>query len=284
MAGDMTKVELDKLDAEYMEGKRKPLEEFGSVILTNSKFLNNARLRDLYAQEGLRRNGKDVPMTYFIHQTTQALLEVSDEEEMDRLVAKDKARLPDFAKWLDSRALTDFKVSDLAAYDPDSFGGQAYAYFSSMPGFELNFINRALVPDSDFKYLKKQRLLAHDLEHMLTGFGPNAVGEQALIACNIKSYYRYFSPELVSGMILMSGFLMSTVIMKTHLHYPALMTEMMDGMRMGMDMGDQIRQPLFMTDWHKYLPMKVEQIREELNIKGAPPPGHWEWTTAAWEG
>jgi len=104
MAGDMTKVDYDKLDAEYMEGKPKSLDQFGSVIMTSSKYLNSARLRDLYAQEGLRKNGKDVPQTYFVHQTTQALAEVTDEAECEALVAREKARLPDFAAWLDARS------------------------------------------------------------------------------------------------------------------------------------------------------------------------------------
>src|SRR5271166_4540227 len=144
MAGDMAKADYDKLDAEYMEGKQRPLDQFGSVIQTSSKYLNSARLRDLYAQEGLRKNGKDVPLTYFIHQTTQALLEVTDEDECEALVAKDKARLPDFAAWLDARVLTDFTLDELSGFAPHTFGGKVHAYFSAQPGFELNFINRGL--------------------------------------------------------------------------------------------------------------------------------------------
>jgi ubiquinone biosynthesis protein Coq4 len=77
---------------------------------------------------------------------------------------------------------------------------------------------------------------------------------------------------------------MSTGIMKTHLHYPALMEEMMNGMRRGMDMGDGLKRPLFMTDWRSYLAWPIKEIRKDLNILDAPPPGHWEWTNAAWEG
>jgi len=283
MAGDMVKLDYDKLDAEYMEGKPRSLDQFGSVIMTSSKFLNSARLRDVYAQEGLRKNGKDVPVTYFIHQTTQALLEVTDEAEMEALVAKEKARLPDFAAWLDARVLTDFTLEELSVFGPQTFGGKVYAYFSGQPGFELNFINRGLAPDTDFKYLKKQRLLAHDLEHMITGLGPNTVGENALIACNLKSYYSYFAPELVSQMILMSGFLLSTGLMKTHLHYPAVMNELLNGIRIGTDMGDALKQPLFMTNWRGYLDWTIEDIRADMNILHAQPPGTWEWTNAAWE-
>lgn len=284
MAGDMTKADYDRLDAEYMEGKARPLDQQGSVLLTNSKFLNSARLRDLYAQEGLRRNGRDVPPTFFIHQTTQALAEVTDEAECEALVARDKARLPDFAAWLDARALTDLTLDELAGFPPGSFGAKVHAYFASQPGFEMNFINRGLQPDTDFKYLKKQRLLAHDLEHMVTGFGPNAVGEYALIACNLKSYYRDFSPDLVNRMILMSGFLLSTGLMKTHLHYPAVMDEMMNGIRRGMDMGDALKRPLFMTDWRSHFGNTIAEMREDLGITDAPPDGHWDWTNAAWEG
>ena len=73
MAGEMGKPDYEKLDREYMEGPSRGLDQFGSVIMTSSKFLNSARMRDVYAQEGLRKVGHDVPPTYMVHQAAMAL-------------------------------------------------------------------------------------------------------------------------------------------------------------------------------------------------------------------
>src|SRR5579871_1997395 len=118
MADDTAKKDYEKMDAEYMEGKRKPLEEYGSVIMTSSKFLNSARLRDIYAQEGLRKNGYDVPPTYMVYQAAQALGELSDDAEIEALITQEKKLKPDFAAWLDAKVMTDFTIDELKGFAP----------------------------------------------------------------------------------------------------------------------------------------------------------------------
>ena len=270
MADDTAKKDYEKADAEYMEGPKRSLEQFGSVIMTSSKFLNSAKLRDIYAQEGLRRNGYDVPPTYMVYQASRALSELSDEAEIDALIAKEKETKPDFAAWLDARVLSDFTLDELSAYAPDTLGGIVHAYFASRPGFELNFTNRGLEATSDYKYLQKQRTLAHDIEHMISGFGPNPVGEYALIACNLKAYYNYFSPPLACELTRMTGFLLSTGLMKVNLHYPTVAGDMFDGIRRGVDMGDQLKRPLLVTDWRAYLGWTIPDIRGGRVNDGSP--------------
>jgi ubiquinone biosynthesis protein Coq4 len=284
MADDTARKDYAKLDAEYMEGKRRSLEDYGSVFMTNSKFLNSARFRDLYAQEGLRRNGDDVPSTYFVHQTLMELRELIDEEHVNALIAEERKIKPDFAAWLDRRALTEFDFEELSKLAPDTLGGRAFAYFSQMPGFELNFTNRTVEPTNDYNYLVKQRTMAHDIEHLLSGFGPNPVGELALIACNLRAYYNYFSPDLACELTRMTSFLLSTNIMKTSLHYPRIADPMYDGLRLGIEMGDKLRQPFLLTDWQYYIDWPLEEMRKALNIVGAPPTGTWDWTNDARRG
>ena len=284
MADDTAKKDYAKLDAEYMEGKRKPLEDYGSVILTSSKFLNSARLRDVYAQEGLRKNGYDVPPTYMVHQAAQALAELSDENEIEALIAEGKKVKPDFAAWLDAKVMTDFTIDELKGYGAGTLGGMIHDYFASRPGFELNFTNRGVQPTSDYKYLQKQRTLAHDIEHMITGFGPNPAGEYALIAVNLKAYYNYFSPDLACELTRMTGFLLSTGLMKANLHYPQVMGAVLDAVQQGTLMGDKLKRPLLVTNWRTYLDWQIADIRADLNIIGAPPPGTWDWTAEARRG
>ena len=85
-------------------------------------------------------------------------------------------------------------------------------------------------------------------------------------------------------MTRMSGFLLSTGVMKTNLHYPALMAEKLNADRIGIEMGQGMTKPLLIADWRAYLDWTIADIREDLNIVGSPPPGTWDWTNQARRG
>jgi ubiquinone biosynthesis protein COQ4 len=280
MAGDMGKTDYEKQDREYMEGKAKPLSEYGSVLMTSSKFLNSAKMRDVYAQEGLRKDGRDVPATYMVHQASMAIGELTDAAEVERLVAAEKAKNPEFAAWLDKRSLSDFTLADLKDFAPGTLGGIVHDYLYTN-GFDLNHSKRGLVPTTDYTFMQKQRVVAHDIEHIVSGLGPNLIGEHALIACNLKCYYDFFSAELACELTRMSGFLMSTGVMKINLHSPHLMSEYLNAVSIGVKMAEGMKRPLLITDWRTYLDWTIEDIRKDLNILNAQPPGTWEWTNEA---
>jgi ubiquinone biosynthesis protein Coq4 len=283
MAGETGKPDYEKLDREYMEGKARPLEEFGSVIMTSSKFLNSARMRDVYAQEGLRKTGHDVPPTYLVHQAAMAIGELTDQAEVEALLVAEKAKNPMFAEWLDRRSLSDFTVDELARFAPGTLGGVVHEYLTRT-GFDLNHSRRGLQPTTDYTYMQKQRVVGHDIEHIISGFEPNPLGEYALICCNLKAHYRFFSPEFTAEMTRMTGFLLSTGVMKTNLHYPELMNEFLVALRWGIEMGERLNRPLLLADWRGYLDWPIAAIREHLGIDNAPPPGTWGWTNEARRG
>ena len=280
MDGDKGKIDYEKQDREYMEGKAKPLSEYGSVLMTSSRFLNSAVMRDVYAQEGLRKDGLDVPATYMVHQAAMAIGALTDTDECERLVAAEKAKNPEFAAWLDKRSLSDFTLGDLEGYAPETLGGIVHNYLFTN-GFDLNHSKRGLVPTTDYTFMQKQRVVSHDIEHIVSGLGPNLIGEHALIACNLKCNYDYFSPELACELTRMSGFLMSTGVMKINLHSPHLMSEYLRAVAIGVEMAGGMKRPLLITDWRDYLDWTIEDIRKDLNILNAQPPGTWEWTNEA---
>jgi len=280
MAGDMGKPNYEEQDRAYMEGPARSLDQFGSVLMTNSRFLNSARMRDVYAQEGLRKDGRDVPATYMVHQAAMAIGELTDNDEIERLIAVERTKKPEFAAWLDKRSLSDFTLDDLKDFVPDTLGGIVYNYLYTN-GFDLNHSKRGLVPTTDYTFLAKQKVVSHDIEHIVSGLGPNLIGEHALIACNLKCNYDYFSPELACELTRMSGFLMSTGAMKINLHSPHLMSEFLKAVSVGVKMADGMSRPLLINDWRAYLDWTIADIREELNILDAPPPGTWEWTNEA---
>src|ERR1019366_4544381 len=155
MAGDMGKPDYQEQDRRYMEGEVKPLSEYGSVFMTNSKFLNSARMRDVYAQEGLRKAGHDVPPTYMVHQAAMNFAELTDEAEVVALMVREKTLYPEFGAWLDKRSLSDFTIAELAEFKSDSLGGVVHEYLTRT-GFDLNHSKRGLQPTTDYNYMQKQ--------------------------------------------------------------------------------------------------------------------------------
>jgi len=280
MAGDMGKPDYEQMDREYMEGKAKPLSEYGSVMLTSSRFLNSAEMRDVYAQEGLRKDGLDVPATYMVHRAAMAINSLTDDAYVAELLAKEKAKNAELAAWLDKRSLSNFTLDDLKDFAPNTLGGIVHDYLLTN-GFDLNHSKRGLVPTDDYSFYLKQKVVSHDIEHIVSGLGPNLIGEHALIACNLKSNYNYFSPELACEITRMSGFLMSTGVMKINLHTPHLMSEYLKAVSIGVKMADGMKRPLILNDWRAYLDWTIEDIRADLGIVGAPPAGTWEWTNEA---
>jgi ubiquinone biosynthesis protein Coq4 len=283
MAGEMGKPDYQEQDRAYMEGPARALEQFGSVFMTSSKWLNSARMRDVYAQEGLRRAGHDVPPTYMVHQAAQTIAELTDEAEIIGMIEAEKKEKPLFAAWLDKRSLSDFTLDELKDFPADTLGGIVHEYLSRT-GFDLNHSKRGLVPTTDYTFLQKQRVVSHDIEHIISGLGPNPVGEQALIALNLRTYFDFFNPKLAAELTRMSAFLLSTGVMKANLHYPGVMAAFMEGVALGSQIGGGMKHPLLLADWRAYLDWTITDIREDLNIVGAPPAGTWDWTNQARRG
>jgi ubiquinone biosynthesis protein COQ4 len=277
MAGDMAKPDPKEQDREYMEGKARPLEQFGSVLMTSSKFLNSAAMRDIYAQEGLRIDGPDVIATREVGKAVKAFAELADMDEVRAKLEAEKQINPVFRAWLEKRALSDFSDNELKACGPGTLG-HALRDYLIRTGFDLNHSRKDLTPVDDYTFILKQRSMGHDLEHIVTGFEPNPIAEYAQIVCNLKSLHNFFTPAFAAEMTGMFGFIYSTAAMKVNLHYPQCMEAFMDASRWGAEMGAAMTRPLLVTDWRDFLHATVEDVRRDFNIHNVPPPGLWDWS------
>ena len=277
MAGDMDKPDYEKRDREYMEGKGRPLEQFGSVLMTSSKYLNSAAMRDIYAQEGLRIDGPDVSATREVGKAVKAFAELADMGEVRALIAAEKELNPVFSAWLAKRSLSDFTDDELSACVPGTLGRALHDYLIRT-GFDLNHSRVDLTPTDDYSFILKQRSVGHDLEHIVTGFEPNPIAEYGQIVCNLRSLHNFFTPAFAAEMTGMFGFIFSTAAMKINLHYPQAMGAFLDATRWGAEMGAGMTRPLLVTDWRDFLEWTVNDVRRDFNIHNVPPPGLWGWS------
>jgi ubiquinone biosynthesis protein Coq4 len=118
---------------------------------------------------------------------------------------------------------------------------------------------------------------------MVTGFGTNSAGEQALSICNTVSGAAYFTPALAQMLSHTTLFVSAAGYMRTALHYPALLPAYAEAMRQGIAMGQALKRPLFMEPWEEYLDWTVEEIAVHLGIERGPDHA-WDWTSEAGSG
>src|SRR5882757_7054229 len=102
---------MDAAESRYMQGTREPATS--SVLISNSKYLNNPYYREAFAQQALRRHGHDLPPTYMVPLMIRAIGEVTDHAEVARLVAEEKVKNPEFGAWVDARQRTSFRPEEV---------------------------------------------------------------------------------------------------------------------------------------------------------------------------
>ena len=271
--------EVSQADFDYFNGAIKKIGTDSSVLVSSSPYLNNARLRELIAQEMLRRNGADVPNTAFIPEVAQILHQLEDHATLFRLIEEEKQRLPEFKAWLDRRQLADFKVDEVKDCAPGTLGAVIYDFLANS-GYQNDFFFQGMKIETDFDFYLKERTLTHDIEHMITGFETDHAGEIALLAANTRAYYQYFRPELAAFFNRVGTYLRAKTMMKSGLFYPEAFKIELDAEDLGAQQGRNWKMPLMMLPYRDLVNTQVSEIRETYGITPTVPSGTWKWTTA----
>jgi ubiquinone biosynthesis protein COQ4 len=261
----MTEAKAGEADLAYFNGAIKKLETESSTLISSSKYLNHAGLRALIAQEFLRRNGPDLPNTAYIPEVAQILHELEDMPRLMELFEIEKARLPRFREWLENRSLSNFTIEQTKDCAPGTLGALIHDFMANS-GYELDLFYREIQVVNDFTFYLRQTALTHDIEHMISGFGPTHGGEVALLAAGMHAKSVYFHPELASFFNRVAFYLKAKTVMKDGLFYPDAMKVHLEAEFLGAQQGRNWAYPLMLVDWRQYIDVQVEDIRRELNI------------------
>lgn len=274
------RMKIDGADARYLMGDAGPATS--SVLTSNSRYLNNPRVRDVYAQMGLKRDGFDLPPAYLIPEINRALAEETDFAEVEQQLAAERSRLPEFASWLDERFVSEWTLEKVQHCQVGTVGALVREFLSES-GFDIDFMFRG-APRNDFEYLNKRRVQNHDIEHLVTGLDPSPVGEIALIVANSVAIYNYFSADFAQSLSIQPMFLTSTSLMRAACHYPQLVPAMLEGVAIGHAVGRCQSKPLFMIKWEDWIDRSVADARKEFGFQDGPASGYWNWTYEASRG
>lgn len=245
-----------------------------SVLISNSPYLNDPMLRELIAQEMLRRNGADLPNTAYIPHVVRHLMMYEDWPRIMQLFEEEKARLPEFRAWLEGRKISLFTREELANPAPGTLKEVVHDFVTNS-GYNMDFFWQGMEIKSDLEFYQKERTHTHDIEHMITGFETNHAGEVALLEANEVAIYRYFRPELAAFFNRVGTYLKAKTIMKMGLYYPDAYAHDIEARRIGAAQGAQWKHPLFLIPFRDMLDRQISDIRAEYGIVDPPAPGAW---------
>lgn len=261
----MSEAQIGDADRAYFNGNIRKVETESSVLVSSSKYLNHPMLRSLVSQEMLRRNGPDLPNTAFIPEVAQILHDLEDMQQIITLFEMEKRRLPEFGRWLEKRSLSDFTLAETKDCAPGTLGAAIHDFMANS-GYQLDLFFQEIQVVNDFTFYLRQTALTHDIEHMVTGFGPNHGGEVALLSANMHAKARYFVPELSNFFSRIAYYLKAKTIMKDALFYAEAMVVNLDAEFIGAQQGRNWKYPLMLVDWREYVNVQIEDIRREFNI------------------
>ena len=193
------------------------------------------------------------------------------------LFEEEKARLPKFREWCEKRSLADFKKDEVKDCAPGTLGAALYDFMANS-GYELDIFYREIQVVNDLTFYLRQTALTHDIEHIISGFGPNHGGEIALLVANLHAKGAYFHPELAAFFNRLPSYLRAKTIMKDALHYPEAMALTYEAELRGAEQARNWKYPLMLADWRAMTDWQIADIREELGITPVPAPDLWAET------
>lgn len=265
-------------DYSYLMKGIEKVETNSSTLVSSSKYLNDARVRDWVATHLLRRNGPDVPTPSDSIQLVQILREVQDIDHINALIANEREKNPQLDAWFKEGFSSSFTSEDLKQYDPQSVGGIFYTQLSNND-LDVNIVP-PFTPHNDFEYFQLRAGQTHDLEHILGGGGFDFIGELVPYYMRLTNLFVHLSPELAGELCAFSILGSTRIITRAVLHYPQTWLMTQNAMERGAKVGRESA-PLYMMRFEDVFALTPEEARAKLGINGveivdtAPASAEW---------
>ena len=238
-----------------------------TVLVSNSRYLNEPRLRDWLATAYLRKSGKDSPTTLDAHKLYGILADIFDVPRIEELFTAERKRWPELDAWFAEGFSSNFTVDELLSH-PEGSLGHTFGRYLRDNGFEIDIVPR-FTPRNQFEYFSLRSGQTHDLEHIVCGGGFDIIGELVPYFARLSNLPRFLDPELAgivnAGQVLGAFRLMT----RTALHYQAAFPAALAAMQAGTKVGEQ-SDPVFMMKYEDVFHLPIAEAREALGIRGAP--------------
>ncbi|HET6970796.1 MAG TPA: Coq4 family protein [Phenylobacterium sp.] len=251
-------------DVPYLMRGRRAVSTESSVLISSSKFLNDARIREWVVNENLRRNGRDYPMTYGIPSLIAAVREVQDQDRIEALFDEARRGWPELDRWFDDRYLSSLTKGDLKALPPESVGGIFYRYLTEQ-NLEIEIISR-FEPKTSFEYFFLRGVQIHDFMHILGGVGFDYLGETVPAFMKFGNLFKLFTPELAGALNVQNTLLTLPTFIRTLLHYPQCWPTVWRLAEQGMKIGET-SEALFLPRYEDSLDLTPAEARLKFGVR-----------------
>ncbi|WP_150294148.1 Coq4 family protein [Sphingobium estronivorans] len=252
-------------DYSYLMSGIEKVSTDSSVLISSSRYLNDARVRDWVATHLLRRNGPDIPTPSDSIQLVQILREVQDIDHINALFAAERQKNPALDAWFKEGFVSTFGLDELKDYGPETVGGIFYAQLTDN-GLQVDIVP-PFTPRNDYEYFQLRAGQTHDLEHILGGGGFDFIGELVPYYMRLTNLFVHMSPELAGELSAFSILGSTRIITRAVLHYPQTWLVTQNAVERGAKVGRESA-PIYMMRYEDVLGLTPQAAREALGIKG----------------
>jgi ubiquinone biosynthesis protein COQ4 len=236
-----------------------------SLLVSSSKYLNDARIRDWVATHLLRRNGPDAPTPSDPMPLVLALREVQDINHINELFAAERRKNAALDAWFREGFVSSFSREDLKRYPPQTVGGIFYRQLMN------NDLQVDIVPpykaQNDYQYFFLRAGQTHDLEHILGGGGFDFIGELVPYYMRLTNVFVHLSPELAGELSVFSILSSTRILTRAVLHYPQTWLTALDAVERGAQVGRE-SDPIWMLRFEEVFELTPEAARRKCGIRG----------------
>jgi ubiquinone biosynthesis protein Coq4 len=256
------------MNFDYLRQGSRTVETTSSFLVSSSKYLNNATLRDWMTTHFLRRNGVDRPTPADATLgLIQAMEQIRDVDHVLSLIEREKELNPKFKTWIEARFLSEMTKKDFAKYKANTFGGAYYKYLSDF-GLEINVGSTVAAPKTDIDYVFSRVVQTHDLIHLVTGAQFNSLGEIIPAFAQLSNMHQHMTAELAQFFCEYYIFIGTRFEMRACLHYPSTWMTVMDMMRRAISIGFA-SECFLMMPYEEALHLPIPEARAKLGVRNA---------------
>lgn len=244
-----------------------PVETDSSVLISSSKYLNNARLREWLAMICLRKNGADMPPPAEMHEFLGILDSLRDYDAIEDMFTQERKVNPALDAWFSEGFSSTYAIQDFKDYSPGSLGGIFYEQMTS-GDYEIQIVPWK-EPKTQLEYYNLRSGQTHDFEHILCGGGFNFMGELVPYWYRLTNVPKFMkNPELATEVNLIQIFGSMRYTMRTMLHYPHVWPTCVNAIQRGMKVGQE-SDALFLKTLEPVFHLPLEEARAALGVRGA---------------
>jgi ubiquinone biosynthesis protein Coq4 len=238
-----------------------------TILISSSKYLNDARLREWVAKIALKKNGADVPPAAEMYELIHILQDLRDFNRIEELFTEERRTNPALDAWFNEWFCSDYTIDDLKDCAPGTVGG-IYYEAASKGNYDVQIVPN-FRPQSQWQYYSLRAGQTHDYEHILTGGGFNYIGELLPYWFRLATIDTHIQNKELAGEMNVMGILGTTrYLVRTVLHYPETWSAAQKCIEQGIAIGRN-SEPFWMAKMEDVWNTPLDEARKQLGVRGA---------------